>query len=161
MASVTTSKSLLAACSASSPSGVGCKVAFWGKCDALECRLGDEEINDAVGGAAHCQEPCMVGIVTGDVLEAIPGLVGVCAIGLSAAGVLCRQSFRKPAHRPKDSAFSSPSKGCAVARLHWHDPPDRQRCKERGIDRARVSNSMRERERDRQTESCEGENESE
>ncbi|CAE7619640.1 unnamed protein product [Symbiodinium natans] len=33
-------------------------------------RLGDEEINDAVGGAAHCQEPCMVGIVTGDVLEA-------------------------------------------------------------------------------------------
>eukprot|EP00439_Symbiodinium_sp_Y106_P084524 s2122_g25.t3 len=33
-------------------------------------RLADEEINDAIGGSAHCEEPCMVGIVTGDVLEA-------------------------------------------------------------------------------------------
>mmetsp|Transcript_11914 Transcript_11914/g.20426 ORF Transcript_11914/g.20426 Transcript_11914/m.20426 type:complete len:776 (-) Transcript_11914:60-2387(-) len=33
-------------------------------------RMGDEQINDAVGGAAHCEEPSIVGILTTDVLEA-------------------------------------------------------------------------------------------
>jgi len=33
-------------------------------------RLGDEQIHAAVGGAAHCEEPCIVGIMTTDVLEA-------------------------------------------------------------------------------------------
>ncbi|CAJ1352192.1 unnamed protein product [Effrenium voratum] len=33
-------------------------------------RLGDEEINDALGGAAHCEEPSIVAILTADVLEA-------------------------------------------------------------------------------------------
>lgn len=33
-------------------------------------RMGDEQINDAVGGAAHCEEPSIVGMLTTDVLEA-------------------------------------------------------------------------------------------
>lgn len=33
-------------------------------------RMGDEEINDALGGAANCEEPSIVGILTTEVLEA-------------------------------------------------------------------------------------------
>ena len=32
--------------------------------------MGDEQINDAVGGAAHCEEPSILGMLTTDVLEA-------------------------------------------------------------------------------------------
>ena len=42
---------------------------FFQRCEAFAPRLGDEEINDALGGAAHCEEPSIVGILTSDVLE--------------------------------------------------------------------------------------------
>lgn len=32
-------------------------------------RMGDEEINDALGGSAHTEQPSIVGILTTDVLE--------------------------------------------------------------------------------------------
>ena len=31
--------------------------------------MGDEEINDALGGSAHTEQPSIVGILTTDVLE--------------------------------------------------------------------------------------------
>lgn len=47
---------------------------FARKTDRRQCgchaRMGDEQINDAVGGAAHCEEPSIVGMLTTDVLEA-------------------------------------------------------------------------------------------
>mmetsp|Transcript_107087 Transcript_107087/g.190261 ORF Transcript_107087/g.190261 Transcript_107087/m.190261 type:complete len:786 (-) Transcript_107087:52-2409(-) len=33
-------------------------------------RLGDESMSDVVAGAAHCEEPCIVGVLSSDVLEA-------------------------------------------------------------------------------------------
>ena len=33
-------------------------------------RLGDEAMLDAVGGAAQCEEPCIIGVLSTEVLEA-------------------------------------------------------------------------------------------
>jgi hypothetical protein len=42
--------------------------------------MGDEQINDAVGGAAHCEEPSIVGMLTTDVLEACTcDIVPICS----------------------------------------------------------------------------------
>ena len=77
-------------------------------------RMGDEEINDAIGGAAHCEEPSIVGILTTDVLEArCSCCVYVCSL-VSLLGCIRRPNLWQPPHSTEDPSCPCSSTSCSV-----------------------------------------------
>ena len=82
-----------------------------GECDA---RMGDEQINDAVGGAAHCEEPSIVGILTTDVLEARTCCSIVPSSAKQSPGCICRPNLWQSPHCSEDPALRGASARSSV-----------------------------------------------